>query len=84
MNIRTGQRLKVTALYDTKPQLDRDIFEATGKRVLFPTIPAGTTYQGIASDVDPDGFFDLNFDDGSAICFYAFDSHIRVEEVAIE
>jgi hypothetical protein len=44
-------------------------------------IPAGTVYEGVASDVDQDGFFDLNLDTGETIDFRTGDEGIQIEEV---
>ena len=43
--------------------------------------PAGTVYEGVASDVEEDSFFDLNLDNGEAIGFNMSDPGIVIVEV---
>ena len=44
--------------------------------------PAGTVYEGVASDVEEESFFDLNLDNGEAIGFNMSDPGILIVEVA--
>src|SRR4051794_24557607 len=53
------------------------------KRYNVPTIitPAGTVYEGVVSEVDEDGSFDLNLDSGEALSFSGGDNGIMIEEL---
>jgi hypothetical protein len=42
-------------------------------------IPAGTVYEGVAANVDGDGFFELVCADGRAIPLYLNDSALQME-----
>ncbi len=64
MDVQTGQRVRITHLIDARD----------GK-----SWKAGDTHEGIVSDMDEAGFFDLNFDNGEALGFYAGDTTIRIE-----
>lgn len=59
-----GKRVRITQLIDARD----------GK-----SWKAGDSYEGIVSDLDGMGFFDLNMDNGEAICFNAGDQTIKIE-----
>jgi hypothetical protein len=88
-DVQTGQRLRITLLVDVVAT-DDDVLEAAAaeaqragqSRFSVPkkiVAHKGTIYVGIATDVDQMGFFDLNLDNGEAVCFYADDSTILIE-----
>jgi hypothetical protein len=64
-----GDRLRVTLRRDQESwQNDRRI-----------VIPAGTVYQGVAANVDTDGFFELVSAEGNVIPLYLNDSALLIE-----
>jgi hypothetical protein len=90
-DVQTGQRVRVTLLADTIATDDDAIGAAAEQarregKMSFPvpkkTTPAGTVYEGIVTDADNDGFFDLNLDDGEAIGFYAHGPCVLIELLA--
>jgi hypothetical protein len=88
MQIGTGQRLRVTLLRrasvgDTQAT-DATMNEARlhgHKRFLIvkKVTPMSTVYQGSATEVRPDRFFDLLLDTGETIGLYADDKRIDIE-----
>jgi hypothetical protein len=90
-DVQTGQCVRVTLLTDIIAT-DDDAIEAAVEQARregqrsFPVpkkvIPAGTVYEGIVTDADNDGFFDLNLDDGEAIGFYAHGPCVLIELLA--
>ncbi len=64
-----GQRLRVTLLKDV------DSWEGQTRTV----ISAGTTYEGVVTKIDLEGFFDMIFDDGQSKGFYVHDKTIRID-----
>jgi hypothetical protein len=46
--------------------------------------PAGTSYAGIVTQIDPEGFFDLTDESGLGKGFYAFDTTIKIEAPVTE
>ncbi len=92
-DIQPFRRYRITLLMDVDQTDDAAIergdvewFEDSkggARRFKVPKIvvPAGTVYEGVASDVDQDGFFDLNLDTGETIDFRTGDEGIQIEEV---
>jgi hypothetical protein len=90
-DVQTGQRARVTLLADIIAT-DDDAIGAVAEqarregKMSFPvpkkTIPAGAVYEGIVTDADSDGCFDLNLHDGEAIGFYAHGSCFLIELLA--
>lgn len=68
--IRPGDRVRVTALIPVRGRGDS------------PETPAGTVIEGVARNVERDGFFDLYPDDGEPCGFVVDDPGSRVEVVA--
>jgi hypothetical protein len=67
-----GDRLRVTLRRDQESwQHDRRV-----------VIPAGTVYQGVAANVDNDGFFELMSAEGEVIPLYLNDSALQIEVTA--
>lgn len=64
-----GQRLRVTLLKDV------DSWEGQTRTV----IPAGTTYEGVVTKIDLEGFFDMTLDDSQSKGFYARDKTIQID-----
>ena len=92
-DIQPYRRYRITLLMDVE-QTDEAAIErgevewfddrhGGARRFKVPKIitPAGTVYEGVASDVDEDGLFDLNLDSGEAIGFVAHDEGILIEEL---
>lgn len=85
MTIRTGQRIRITNLKDVIATDDEALERAKAGpdgRIQVPkkiVITAGSVLEGIVTDVDVDGFFDLNLDNGDAIGFYEGDPSITIE-----
>jgi hypothetical protein len=88
MQISTGQRLRVTLLREASVGDTHVTESATNearlhghKRFLIvkKVTPRDTVYEGIATEVRPDGFFDLMLDTGETIGFYADDKMIDIE-----
>jgi hypothetical protein len=86
--IRAGQHVRVTLLRDNVTTDDRDtqrLAERTRREegaAFIPTAHASATntvYEGSATDVDADGFFDLHTPDGATCGFYVADSGIHIE-----
>jgi hypothetical protein len=64
-----GDRLRVTLRRDQESwQNDRRV-----------VLPAGTVYQGVAANVDTDGFFELVSAEGDVIPLYLNDSALQIE-----
>jgi hypothetical protein len=90
-DVQTGQRVRITHLCDIIATDDEALavaFEQARRegitRVTVPkkvVIAAGTVYEGIVTDADDAGFFDLNLDDGGAIGYYAHGPSILIEEI---
>ena len=93
-DIQPFRRYRITLLMDVEQTdeaaIERGEFEwfedshGGARRFKVPKIvvPSGTVYEGVASDVDQDGFFDLNLDTGETIDFRTGDEGIQIEEVA--
>lgn len=64
-----GQRLRVTLL--------KDVDSWQGKTRI--VIPAGTTYEGVVTTIDLEGFFDMTLDNGESKGFYARDKTIQID-----
>lgn len=64
-----GQRVRVTLL--------KDVNSWEGKELT--VTPAGTVYEGIVSDIDAEGFFDITTAAGQSRGFYVKDATIHVE-----
>ncbi len=64
-----GQHLRITLLKDV------DSWEGQART----SIPAGTTYEGVVTQIDLEGFFDMILDDGQIKGFYAHDKTIQVD-----
>jgi hypothetical protein len=86
--IRAGQHVRVTLLRDYVTTDDRETQRFAerarrgGRATFIPakrTFSTGTVYEGIATDVDADGFFDLSTSDGDTHGFYVADSGIHIE-----
>lgn len=67
-----GDRVRVT--------LRRDMQSWQGSKLI--TIPAGLTYEGVAVDVDTQGFFELVDASHNRHKFYLLDSALRIEVIA--
>ena len=67
--IEAGQRVRVTLL--------KAVWGWAGNERTIVD-PAGTTYAGMAGDLDGDKFFPLLLDDGSILRFSIYDSGIAV------
>jgi hypothetical protein len=67
-----GDRLRVTLRRDQESWQN-------DQRVV---IPAGTIYQGVAANVDNDGFFELISAEGEVIPLYLNDSALQIEVTA--
>ncbi len=92
-DVQTGQCVRITHLCDIIATDDEALAVAFEQakpdgrgitRVAVPkkvVIAAGTICEGIITDADDDGFFDLNLDDGNAIGYYAHGPSILIEEV---
>lgn len=68
-----GARVRVT--------LRKDVLAWEGKERI--TIPAGTIYEGTATAVDTEGFFDVVDDDDKHNKFYLHDSSLHIEVIAL-
>jgi hypothetical protein len=93
MQITTGQRVRITLLEDVvgvdndaEPLYPPELTPISDRSFIAPLqLPIkvyathGTVYEGIVSDVDEDGFFELNVDSGDSLGFYAHDATIRIE-----
>lgn len=91
--LRTGQRVRVTLRADVIATDDEALAQLKNqpvmmnrsvsmRRFLAPKMiaaAAGTVYEGILSDVDWDGFFDLNLTSGETISFYEGDPCLVIE-----
>jgi hypothetical protein len=64
-----GDRLRVTLRRDQESWQD-------DRRIV---VPAGTVYQGVAANVDNDGFFELVSAEGETIPLYLNDSALLIE-----
>ncbi|MCG8347737.1 MAG: hypothetical protein MI924_08155 [Chloroflexales bacterium] len=64
-----GQQVRVTLLKDIV------VWEGDQRVVT----PAGTSYEGNVTQIDPEGFFDLTDESGFCKGFYAFDTTIKIE-----
>ncbi len=76
-DVHAGQRVRVTLLKDVwgwEGVLDDGTMTPEARRVR---TPAGTVYEGYASDI-VDRFFDLNMDDGEAMGFFMDDPAILI------
>jgi hypothetical protein len=67
-----GERVRVALL--------KDLQSWQGNKRI--TIPAGTTYEGTASRVDDEGFFDIVDDKGQCAKFYIHDSSFQVAVIS--
>jgi hypothetical protein len=65
-----GQRLRITLVKDMQ------LWQGTKRSI----VPAGTAYEGVAAEIDPEGFFDLVDDEGEHRKFYVNDSSIQIEQ----
>ncbi len=88
-DVQPYRRYRVTLLRDVEEaddaaieRGDYDLLEKRSGLQFFKVpkrvTPAGTVYEGVASDVDAHGFFDLNLDDGQAIGFCTQDDGILI------
>jgi hypothetical protein len=60
--------------------LGKDLHLWQGSRQV--VIPAGTVYEGVAANIDPEGFFDVVAADGQRTRIYRYDSAIQVDVLA--
>lgn len=64
-----GQHVRVT--------FQKDFHTWEGNKQV--VIRAGTMYEGTATDIDPEGFFDVIDDEENRIQFFIYDSTIQLE-----
>ncbi len=90
-DVRTGDRVRITTLVPIiatdDAALDAAMAQARAdgrSSFTVPKIitPAGTCYEGIVTDTDSDGFFDLTMADGDTLCFYAHDDTKVIARIA--
>jgi hypothetical protein len=88
MQISTGQRLRVTLLREasvgdthaTEPAMNEVRLHGHKRFLIVRKVaPMSTMYEGIATEVRPDGLFDLILDTGETIRFHADDKMIDIE-----